>query len=618
MYTSGDYPPEFTRRVFFADYTAGVIKTLNFSASYDLLAVRDFASQAVRIVALERHPITGDIWAASLSSNQIIRIRYGANLTPHVVATATPSTGDPPLLVQFDGSLSNDPEQDPITFDWDFDDGTPHADIPNPAHPFAQIGVYHVKLHVTDAFGLTGTANVQVAVGNSPPLASIRSPVMGSTYTVPTQLSLVANGLDPEGGPLTYEWNISLYHATHVHPGTFTSTEQQAFFDIASSPEDPELLYYEIALTVTDTGGLTGTDHVFVYPATHVKDITGEMRPVSSLDALPQPFPLANSNPDIEVIRDKKVPPVGDLSTARQFATSHNGDQGGDDWIGYELTATHGPEFRFVGLEFQEGKHFSDGGWLESMTVEVRTGGVWTRVDDLVIDPDYPFEFARTPGFDGIGYQTYGLAFTPRGGDGIRLRGNPGGSTGYLSCGELRVRAIEAIQPGALHDLTDLGSLIVPAAGFLRPSPRIPYGGDPAVVHNGTFPPVGSASSIAEYRTVPANPIAPAPALWIGYAFQSPHDVSRVVFQEGRDLAGAGALASLDVQYRTSASGAWTSVGGLLTTPAYAGANGVNYETVQLNFTTVHAQAIRVIGPPAIPGGDLSAGEVRVFGPTPP
>ncbi len=318
------------------------------------------------------------------------------------------------------------------------------------------------------------------------------------------------------------------------------------------------------------------------------------------------------------MIRDQKRPPIGDANTLRQFSTSHNGDQGSDDWIGYELLTTHGPEFRFVGFEFQEGKHFTDGGWFESMKVEVRESGVWATVDDLTIEPDYPFEKGEQPSFDGIGYQTYDISFAPKRGDAIRLRGDPGGSTGFVSCGELRVRAIEAIPVGALHDLTDLGSLIVPGPGFLRPSPRIPYGGDPSVVHNGTFPPVGSTSTITEYRTLPANPLAPAPAVWIGYAFQTPRDVSRVVFQEGRELSGAGALASLGVEYRTAVGSPWTPVSGLMMSPLYPGANGVNYETVQLDFDAVNAQAIRVIGPPAIAGGDLCAGEVRVFGPTPP
>lgn len=618
MYTTGDYPPEYLRRVFVADYAEGHIKTLNFNTNYNVLAVRDFGSQTGRIVSLERHPVTGDIWAVSMSTNQVIRIRHGSNLTPHAVATATPNVGAPPLTVQLNGSLSSDPEQDPITFEWDFDDGSPTSDQMNPVHTYTQVGVYHPVLSVTDAFGLTGTGTTQVALGNSPPFVSIRTPTMGSTYTVPVQLPLFANGVDPEGGSLTYEWSVSLYHAIHVHPGTFTSNQQNVLFDIASSPEDPELLYYEIIATVTDAGGLTGADRVFVYPVTHVKDITGTAQPISSLDVLSPPSPLAESHPDIEVIRDLKRPPVGDVHVQRQFATSHNGDQSNDDWIGYELTTSHGPEFRFVGLEFQEGMHFTDGGWFESMVVEVRQGGIWTEVDDLTIEPDYPFEKGRVPSFDGIGYQTYDLTFVPRGGDAIRLRGDPGGATGFVSCGELRVRAIEALEPGALHDVTSLGSLIVPAANFLRPSLRIPFGGDPSVVYNGTFPPVGSTSTIAEYRTVHSNPVAPAPALWIGYAFQSPRSVSRVVFQEGRELAGAGALASIDVQYRSTAGGAWTSVGGLASTPLHPGANGVNYETVRLDFTTVSAQAIRVIGPPAISGGDLSVGEMRVFGPTPP
>lgn len=618
MYAGGEYPPEYLRRMFFADYSSGVIKTIQFNGTYGVVAARDFGSQTGRVVSLERHPITGDIWAVSLTTNQVIRIRYGSNLTPIAVASALPNGGDPPLVVQFQGSDSSDPDQDLLTYDWNFDDQTPHADVANPVHTYSEIGVYQVVLRVTDTFGLSSTTTLQLAVGNSPPYVSIRVPVMGSTYPVPTQLVLFANAVDPEGATLSFLWNVSLYHATHVHPGTFQSTSQLALFDIASSSEDPELVYYKVEVAVTDVGGLTTRDHAFVYPTSHVKDVSGAAVPISALDALSQPVPCCSGNPDIEVIRDQKRPPVGSASVQRQFTTEHDGAQGNDDWLGYEITEPHGPEFRFVGLEFQEGKHFSAGGWFESLTVEVRENGVWSAVENLTIKPRYPVAQARQPFFDGVGYETYDISFDPRAGDAIRLRGDPGGVTGFISCGELRARAIEALVPGALVDLTDRGALLLPGAGFVRPTERSAVGPDQGVVHDGTFPPRGSASVIAEYRTVAVNSTGLTPELWLGYAFHPAIDVSRIAFQEGRDLAGSGALVSLGVQYRAVASGPWMPVVGLAISPAYPSANGVNFERFQLDFATVHAQAIRVIGAPAVAGGDLSVGELRVFGPPPP
>jgi len=71
---------------------------------------------------------------------------------PSASFTATPISGLAPLVVQFDASLSMDPEDGPLSFDWDFGDGQTGAGE-RPSHTYAKAGSYTVTLTVRDSAG---------------------------------------------------------------------------------------------------------------------------------------------------------------------------------------------------------------------------------------------------------------------------------------------------------------------------------------------------------------------------------------------------------------------------------------------------------------------------------
>ena len=72
------------------------------------------------------------------------------NPPPVAVIDADPYEGATPLTVQFDGTGSYDPEGEDLTYDWDFDDGSPHSSDPAPEHVFVEVRSYQVTLCVTD------------------------------------------------------------------------------------------------------------------------------------------------------------------------------------------------------------------------------------------------------------------------------------------------------------------------------------------------------------------------------------------------------------------------------------------------------------------------------------
>ncbi len=159
-------------------------------------------------------------------------------------------------------------------------------------------------------------------------------------------------------------------------------------------------------------------------------DLTAAGAPIVKVTA-----PRGGGNKDIEVIRDGDTPPVGNTQSSRQYDSWDGSNQAADDWYGYTFAAP----ITFTQMVFQEGRHFSDGGWFLDLKVQVRVGGVWGDAAGLVDTPPYP-------GLnDGVSFQTYTLDFDPVVADGIRIFGTPGGANEFTSVGELRVFGVQHV-----------------------------------------------------------------------------------------------------------------------------------------------------------------------------
>ncbi len=86
------------------------------------------------------------------------------NTPPTALVTATPSSGLAPLLVTFDGSASDDPDGDPLVFEWDFGDGTTKTGQAEESHTYNVAGPYTARLTVSDGRGGSESALVSITV----------------------------------------------------------------------------------------------------------------------------------------------------------------------------------------------------------------------------------------------------------------------------------------------------------------------------------------------------------------------------------------------------------------------------------------------------------------------
>lgn len=265
---NGAWSAEYNGAYLFSDYVCGKIFTLkpNVSGGYTM---NTFASGlgSSSAVAMTFGPHNGGkalYYTSYANGGEVRRIAYTGttNRPPTAAIAATPRSGAAPLTVQFDARSSSDPDNDPLTFEWDFGDGSPRASGAQTSHTYTTSGVYTATVYVRDSRGATSTATVRIDVGNTPPAPKITSPTSSTRFAVGQKLVLTGSATDAQDGTLPsaqLEWTVLQHHGTHTHPYLSPTTGNNIEIT-APAPED--LLattnsYLEIQLKATDAQGLT-------------------------------------------------------------------------------------------------------------------------------------------------------------------------------------------------------------------------------------------------------------------------------------------------------------------------------------------------------------------------
>ncbi|HET9315878.1 MAG TPA: PKD domain-containing protein, partial [Vicinamibacteria bacterium] len=151
------------------------------------------------------------------------------NSAPPVANAGGPYGGVRNQAITFDGSGSSDPDGAPLTYSWDFGDGAVGTGIA-PTHAYSSLGVFTVRLTVSNGQATSAPALTTATINNVPPVANA-----GGPYAGVRNQAIAFNGSassDPDGDPLTYSWNFgdgsqgSGVAPTHAYPalGTFTVT----------------------------------------------------------------------------------------------------------------------------------------------------------------------------------------------------------------------------------------------------------------------------------------------------------------------------------------------------------------------------------------------------------
>ncbi len=204
-------------------------------------------AQVVRTYAqpgIYRVQLTAIDNSGASNGNATDEVTVRINAAPQAAAGSDIFAGSTTLA--FDGSASTDPDGDPLTYRWNFGDGSPSASGAKVSHSYVAGGTYPVVLEVDDGTGLrNGRAEAAItAVIDRPPVADA-----GGNRAVCAGDVVVFDGSrsqDPDGGLLRYDWDFG------------DGTKEQTV--------NPTKVYktgkvYPVTLTVHDESGLPGGVH---------------------------------------------------------------------------------------------------------------------------------------------------------------------------------------------------------------------------------------------------------------------------------------------------------------------------------------------------------------------
>jgi len=157
------------------------------------------------------------------------------NQSPTASVSASVTSGEAPLDVNFDGTLSNDPDGNIAGYAWDFGDGaTGSGSVAN--HTFLTSGVFNVVLTVIDNDG--ASAQTTVVISATPPTQTNELPsadISAGALEGPAPFVVSFDGSgsnDPDGQITVYSWDFGdgntgsgvLAQHTFTEPGDYTTT----------------------------------------------------------------------------------------------------------------------------------------------------------------------------------------------------------------------------------------------------------------------------------------------------------------------------------------------------------------------------------------------------------
>ncbi|HEY6533380.1 MAG TPA: PQQ-dependent sugar dehydrogenase [Acidimicrobiales bacterium] len=240
----------------------------------------------------------GNIYWLSLGfegNGQLRRLGYtGATDQPPTIttATATPTTGTAPLAVNFTGAAS-DPNGTPVSYAWDFGDGTTSTEA-SPTHVFSAKGSFQARLQVSSGGATVSSDLIPIVVG-TPPVPTITAPVDGSGFNAGDTITITGAATDPDGGAVPASglaWNIQFLHNDHAHPGV-TGTGPSIAFPIPRTGHDfSGDTRYRVELTATDTDGLTSSTSIILRPNKTTVAVSSNQATTMTVDNVAQNLPF--------------------------------------------------------------------------------------------------------------------------------------------------------------------------------------------------------------------------------------------------------------------------------------------------------------------------------------
>ncbi|WP_430868790.1 ThuA domain-containing protein [Demequina aurantiaca] len=207
-------------------------------------------------------------WGSGFGGNNansgVYRIDYvEGNPSPVARASADVThTADTSLEVNFSSEGTRHPAALPLSYEWDFGDGSATSSDPNPTHTYNGVGDYNAQLTVTDPDDRSAIATVYLVVGNELPTVSIVFPEQGGFFSWGDEVAYKVIVEDPDGGTIdcsNVEVGAALGHDSHQHPmQTMTGCEGSIATQRDSGHGLTANIFWVVDVAYTDDGGAAG------------------------------------------------------------------------------------------------------------------------------------------------------------------------------------------------------------------------------------------------------------------------------------------------------------------------------------------------------------------------
>ena len=277
FYEGGAFPSAYNDALFFADYARDCIWVMaaGSDGTPDPARVSTFAAGAANPTFVQAGA-DGALYYTDIDGGRVQRVSYTlANQVPTAVATAEPSSGSAPLLVDFDGSDSSDPDPgETLDYAWDLDGDGAYDDSTSvaPTRTYNQPDTVFVGLRVTDDDGATDRDSVRIDAGNDPPSPTIDRPLASRRWRVGEPIGFKGSASDPQQGslpPSALDWELL---ADGVSIASFPDTASGAL----SPPDRSAPAELILILTATDAQGATASARVDLDPRTVELEVASE------------------------------------------------------------------------------------------------------------------------------------------------------------------------------------------------------------------------------------------------------------------------------------------------------------------------------------------------------
>jgi len=266
---AANFPPEYTGRYFFADYTGNWVRQLDPANNN---TVSGFGSGYAAPVDLQVGP-DGALYVLEYSGGTVHRVTYAQNLAPSITTQPSAKTVTVGQSATFSVVASGTPT---LRYQWRRNTvpvtGATQSSYTTPATTLGDNGAQFDCIVTNDYGNVTSNAAALTVTSNQPPVGNITAPAAGTLYQGGQTINFAGTASDPEEGSLpasAFSWVVEFHHddgVPHTHPVTSISGVKSSSFPVPTIGETSANVFYRITLTVRDSQGLTHVSTRDVFP----------------------------------------------------------------------------------------------------------------------------------------------------------------------------------------------------------------------------------------------------------------------------------------------------------------------------------------------------------------